>query len=36
MHAPPQFFPSPGGFYGAIKRAGLTLTKDANGVYHVA
>jgi hypothetical protein len=25
-----------GGFYGAIKRAGLTLTKDANGVYHAA
>ena len=23
-----------GGFYGAIKRAGLTLTKDANGAYH--
>jgi hypothetical protein len=25
-----------GGFYGAIKRAGLTLTKDANGAYHAA
>ena len=25
-----------GGFYGAIKRAGLTLTKDAGGVYHAA
>jgi hypothetical protein len=25
-----------GGFYGAIKRAGLTLTKDASGAYHAA
>jgi hypothetical protein len=25
-----------GGFYGAVKRAGLTLTKDANGAYHAA
>ena len=25
-----------GGFYGAIKRAGLKLTKDASGVYHAA
>jgi len=25
-----------GGFYGAIKRAGLTPTKDANGAYHAA
>ena len=25
-----------GGFHGAIKRAGLTLTKDANGAYHAA
>ena len=24
------------GFYGAIKRAGLKLTKDASGVYHAA
>ena len=25
-----------GGFDGAIKRAGLKLTKDASGVYHAA
>jgi hypothetical protein len=25
-----------GGFFGAVKRHGLTLTKDANGAYHAA
>jgi hypothetical protein len=25
-----------GGFFGACKRHGLTLTKDANGAYHAA
>ena len=25
-----------GGFFGAAKRAGLTLTKDASGAYHAA
>jgi hypothetical protein len=41
LHGPAQVremtgWTNTGGFYGAIKRAGLKLTKDASGVYHAA